>query len=131
MLFTSMFTYRNENAFSKALITSMKNKGIFAQRIESGLTGRGIPDIYAIVGRTPVWIELKRVHKKCQRYEIIPWRPGQQAWLNKVTALGQQAITLCCFDDCIVKIKHDIIYKQDVVDTSYCEMFYSLKEVLK
>lgn len=125
-----MFSYKNEAAFSKALVTTMRNKGIFVQRIESGTTGKGIPDIYAIVGRTPIWIELKRVRHNKSRYEVIPWRPGQQAWLNDVVARGQQAITLCCFNDCIVKIRHDLIYKQNVVDTLCCDTFYTLREVI-
>lgn len=126
-----MFTYRNENAFSKALIGAMRNKGIFVQRIESGSTGRGIPDIYAIVQNNAIWIELKRVRHKMRRYEEIPWRPGQQSWLNSVFERGQAAITLCCFDDCIIKVTHDIIYKNNVVDTKYCASFYTLKDVLK
>lgn len=125
------FTYRNENAFSKAIVAAMKAKGMFVQRIESGLTGKGIPDIYAIQGDTPVWIELKRVHHDMRHLEVIPWRPGQQAWLNGVSTRKQCAITLCCFDDCILKIPHDILYHQDIVDTEYCHAYYSIKELLK
>lgn len=127
-----MFTYRNENAFSKALVAAMKAKGIFVQRIESGTTGRGIPDIYAIVENQAIWIELKRVHHNMGRYEEIPWRPGQQSWLSDVTNRKQLAITLCCFDDCIVKITHERMYLHNVVDTSYCAgTYYSIKDVLK
>lgn len=126
-----MFKYRNENAFSKALVAAMKGKGIFVQRIESGSTGRGIPDIYAIIQNKAVWIELKRVHHNMQRYEEIPWRPGQQSWLTEVYNRNQAVITLCCFDDCILKILHDRVYMRNVVDTSDCEAFFSLKDVLK
>lgn len=125
-----MFTYRNEAAFSKALVTAMRNKGIFVQRIESGSTGRGVPDIYCIIGETPLWIELKRVRRNSTRYVEVPWRPGQQAWLNEVTRRGQLAFTLCCFNNCIVKIPHDIIYKQNVVDLFRMETFSTLKDVL-
>lgn len=126
-----LFTYRNEAAFSKALVSAMRSKGIFVQRIESGSTGRGVPDIYAIIGTTPIWIELKRVRHISKRFEEIPWRPGQQAWLTDVTHRGQQAITLCCFDDCIVKIKHETIHLQNVIDLEMCDIYYTLKEVLQ
>lgn len=126
-----MFTYKSEAAFSKALCSAMKNKGIFVQRIESGLTGRGIPDIYAIVGNTALWIELKRIKHNCGRYEAIPWRPGQQAWLTDVYKRGQQAITLCCFNDCILKIVHETVYFQNVVDIKMHKVYYSIKDLLK
>lgn len=127
----ALFTYRNEAAFSKALVTAMRNRDIFVQRIESGSTGRGVPDIYAIIGTTPVWIELKRVRHTSQRFEEIPWRPGQQSWLMDVTRRGQQAITLCCFDDRIVKISHKNLHLHNVVDIEMWDSYYTLKEVLQ
>ena len=118
-----MLTYRNEAAFSKALVTAMRNKGIFVQRIESGETGKGIPDLFVITKKVPMWIELKRVHGACHRdYVEIPWRPGQQAWLNDVTKRGMACMTLACFDDGIIKIKHDRIYNKNLVGT--CDMQY-------
>lgn len=126
-----MIKYRNEAAFSKALVAAMRSKGYFVQRIESHETGRGIPDIYVIIGNQALWIELKRVHKPSSRYITIPWRPGQQAWLTDVVKRGQEAITLCAMDDCIVKIKHDVIHFQNVVDINNCETFASIKEMLQ
>lgn len=111
-----MLTYRNEAAFSKALVTAMRNKGIFVQRIESGETGKGIPDLFIITKRTPVWIELKRVHGTCsnKQYVEIPWRPGQQAWLNDVQSRGVCCMTLACFDDGILKIQAGIYHENRV-----------------
>lgn len=105
-----MLTYRNEAAFSKALVTAMRNKGIFVQRIESGETGKGIPDLFVITKGTPMWIELKRVHGTCSNKSFveIPWRPGQQAWLNDVQSRGVCCMTLACFDDGILKIQAGI-----------------------
>lgn len=125
-----MFTYRTENAFSKALVTSLKNKGAFVQRIESGGTGRGIPDLYCIIKGKAVWIELKRVHHKASEYEAIPWRPGQQGWLNDVVNRGQRAMTFCCFDDGIACIPHNRIYMQNVVDISEVDFFTTLPRLL-
>lgn len=119
-----MLTYRNEAAFSKALVTAMRNKGIFVQRIESGETGKGIPDLFVITHKTPMWIELKRVHDTCSsKFAVqIPWRPGQQAWLNDVQSRGVMTMTLACFNDGIVMIKHDRIYEKNLVGA--CDMHY-------
>lgn len=105
-----MLTYRNEAAFSKALVTAMRAKGIFVQRIESGETGKGIPDLFIITKGTPMWIELKRIHTTCsgKPFLEIPWRPGQQAWLNDVQSRGVTCMTLACFNDGIVKIRAGI-----------------------
>lgn len=126
-----MFTYRNENAFSKAFVDALKKKGAFVQRIESGLTGRGIPDLYCIIKNKAVWIELKRVHHKMSRYEVIPWRPGQQSWLTDVYNREQRVLTLCCFDDVICCATHERAYMQNVVDTSTCDCFFTLKDLIK
>ena len=126
-----MLTYRNEAAFSKALVTAMRNKGIFVQRIESGETGKGIPDLFVITKKVPMWIELKRIHGACHRdYVEIPWRPGQQAWLNDVTKRGMKCMTLACFDDGILMIFHDTIWNKNLVPVQACGFYPSIKELL-
>lgn len=126
-----MLTYRNEAAFSKALVTAMRNKGIFVQRIESGETGKGIPDLFVITKGVPMWIELKRVHGACHRsYVEIPWRPGQQAWLNDVTKRGMKCMTLACFDDGILMIEHYTIWNKNLVPVQVCGYYPSIKELL-
>lgn len=126
-----MLTYKNEAAFSRSLVSAMRNKGIFVQRIESGETGKGIPDIYAIVGTQAIWIELKRVHHSIHAWEKIPWRPGQQAWLHEVWKRGQLSMTLCCFDDAILRIHHKDIYKNDMVNTLLHPRYKTLASLLK
>lgn len=128
-----MLTYRNEAAFSKALCTAMRAKGIFVQRIESGETGKGIPDLFVITKGTPMWIELKRVHSTCsgKAYVEVPWRPGQQAWLNDVQKRGMLTITLACFDDEILMIYHKGIWNKNLVPLQLCKHFGSIKELLK
>lgn len=130
-----MFTYRNEAAFSKAFVTAMRNKGWFIQRIESGETGKGIPDIFAISPtRIPMWIELKREHTTCSGKSAVEihWRPGQQAWLTDVDRRGMLTFTIACFDDGILQISHNHIYTQNLVPAGYGEVvFYkSMKELL-
>lgn len=119
-----MYNYKNEAAFSKALVAHLRKQNWFIQRIETGSTGRGVPDIYAIApDGTAVWIELKRVHKTAKgRHSLdIPWRPGQQAWLNTVQKMYRQNVcTLVACDDCILKIVHYKIYKNDCVPLCEC-----------
>ena len=108
---SKVLSYRNEAAFSKALVTAMRAKGIFVQRIESGETGKGIPDLFIITKGVPMWIELKRIHGSCHKECLeMPWRPGQQAWLNDVQSRGVTCMTLACFDDGIVRIQAGIYH---------------------
>ena len=127
-----MLTYRNEAAFSKALVTAMRNKGIFVQRIESGETGKGIPDLFVITKGTPMWIELKRIHDTCsnKRYVEIPWRPGQQAWLYDVRARGVSTMTLACFDDGILRIPHTAIWGKNLAPTELCDYYKDIRSLL-
>jgi hypothetical protein len=126
-----VFKYTNEAAFSKAVCAHLRKQGWFIQRIETGSTGRGVPDIYAIAPEgTAMWLELKRVHKtaKGRHYLDIPWRPGQQAWLYTVSKVYKQnAYTLCACDDCILKISHFKIYKNDCVILNECGKIPSIR----
>lgn len=113
-----MLTYRNEAAFSAALVKALRAKGWFIQRIESGQMGKGIPDIFAISPtHIPMWLELKREHDTCGgKYAVeVHWRPGQQAWLTDVNHRGVFTYTLACFNDGILQIPHNRIYEQNLV----------------
>lgn len=123
--------YKNEAAFSKALCQALRKHNYFVQRIESGTTGKGIPDIYCISNKgKDIWLELKRVHKNCtNNTEIIPWRPGQQAWLNEATRRGVACLTLACFDNCILAIPHAIIYVRNTVDIRLCKRFKNINAI--
>lgn len=127
-----MLSYRNEAAFSKALVTAMRNKGIFVQRIESGETGKGIPDLFVITKGIPMWIELKRVHGACsnKRYVEVPWRPGQQAWLYDVRSRGVATMTLACFDDGILRIPHTAIWGKNLVPPALCDYYKDIRSLL-
>lgn len=110
----------------------MRAKGIFVQRIESGETGKGIPDLFVITKGTPMWIELKRVHDICshKRYVEIPWRPGQQAWLYDVRARGVATMTLACFNDGILRIPHTAIWGKNLVPTELCDYYKDIRSLL-
>lgn len=128
-----MLTYRNEAAFSRALCAAMRAKGIFVQRIESGETGKGIPDLFVITKGTPMWIELKRVHDTCGRKPVleVPWRPGQQAWLNDVQSRGVTCMTLVCYDDGIIKIQAGIYHENRVpMGFGFTKYYRDIKDLL-
>lgn len=129
-----MLSYRNEAAFSKALVTAMRNKGIFVQRIESGETGKGIPDLFVITKGVPMWIELKRIHGRIPAntglYVTIPWRPGQQAWLNDVQSRGIRCLTLACFDNGILQITHERIWAENEVMVGLTQYYKDIRSLL-
>lgn len=128
-----MTNYRNEAHFSKALLGYLKKHNWFVQRIESGTTGRGIPDVYAISpDGQAMWLELKRVHSvlKGKDRAVIPWRPGQQAWLRMVDKLKQTVYTIAAFDDCFLLIPHHCIWSNDVAIVSKCHKFWHFKDLV-
>lgn len=66
------------------LIRDNSPKGIHWQRIESGMTASGIPDLNGCFQGTEVWVELKMV-----RGNQLGLRPMQRAWLfNRAIAGG-------------------------------------------
>lgn len=127
------FNYRNEAAFSAAFVKHLRRYNWIVQRIESGTTGRGIPDIYAVSPKgNAFWFELKREHGIWNGMAQIHWRPGQQAWLSGITKYKQRAFTIACFDNVIVVIRHHKTYKNDVVNgCDVAEFWYSWKDVVR
>lgn len=129
-----MINYRNEAAFSKALVTALRNKGWFVQRIESGETGKGIADIYTISPTgVAMWLELKRVHMNIPskiNFVDIPWRPGQQAWLSVLHTYKQKVFTLACFDNGILRIPHHTVWQQNLVLIDECTYFKDVRSLV-
>jgi hypothetical protein len=104
--------YRNERAFSKALCTKLTEHGIFYQRIESGGTSAGIPDLYVRSLNVNRWLELKCIPTASINDEsiIVPWRPGQKAWaLKYLKASWEYVLTLCAVKDGFILIRMDTI----------------------
>lgn len=129
-----MINYRNEAAFSKALVTALRNKGWFVQRIESGETGKGIADIYTVSPTgVAMWLELKRVHMNIPskiNFVDIPWRPGQQAWLSVLHTYKQKVFTLACFDNGILRIPHYTVWQQNLVLIDECTYYKDIRSLL-
>lgn len=126
---------RNEAAFSTALVKVLKEKKWFVQRIESGITGRGIPDLYTVSpSGTAIWIELKRIHLRVYSrkpaFINVTWRPGQQNWLNRVHRHGQKAMTVIAFDDCIGVVHAGQRYEKNTVPTSNIAFYKDIRELV-
>lgn len=114
--------YRNEAAFSRAFTEALRRRKWFIQRIESGTTGKGIPDIYAIspFHWQSMWFELKREHTLfvTSGPNIVHWRPGQQAWMHEVSKYGIPCQTVVAFDNAVVVVPHWEVpyFKGNVID---------------
>jgi Holliday junction resolvase len=66
------------------------------QRIETGLTGAGVPDVNGCLDGKEVWVELKRVKGR-----QIGLRPMQIAWLATRTKYGGRCYVLAKKDKTI------------------------------
>ena len=66
------------------------------QRIETGITGAGVPDVNGCLDGKEVWVELKRVKGR-----QIGLRPMQIAWLATRTKYGGRGYVLAKKDKTI------------------------------
>ncbi len=91
-----------EAEWSKYVTTRLRNAAWFVQRIESGTTGRGIPDIFVVSpDNKAFWIENKILpgipeDKLALGAPVkikLPYRPGQISWHEQVY-LATPVITL-------------------------------------
>ena len=65
-------------------------KEVHWQRIETGMTGSGVPDVNGCAKGKEFWIELKEVHSG----NSLTLRPMQVAWLSKRAMNGGQVFVL-------------------------------------
>ena len=65
-------------------------KHIHLQRIETGMTGAGVPDVNGCGKGKEFWIELKEIHSGNQ----LTLRPMQISWLAKRASHGGQVFVM-------------------------------------
>ena len=65
-------------------------KGVHLQRIETGMTGAGVPDVNGCGWGKEFWIELKEIHSG----NSLTLRPMQVSWLVKRAQHGGQVFVL-------------------------------------
>jgi hypothetical protein len=130
--------YNSEAGFSSALLTALKAKAkrLLIQRIESGETARGIPDLYIRNKKREYWIELKNV--KCMsvydNHWIIPWRPGQKAWaIAYARASGLSSYTIVALKDgyLIISMDPSQRFNHNMVYTTQCIRMTTLQDVVQ
>lgn len=111
--------YRNEAQFSRALMKILRLRVPLIQRIESGLTGAGIPDIWLRWVSTEMWVELKNdpYHSILKGPWVVSWRKGQQAWAQDYRlSCGRITYTVVALCDGFVVIPMNKRYVNNVVE---------------
>lgn len=130
--------YKSEAAFSSALCKMLTAHGVWHQRIESAITGRGIPDLYIRKPAREWWVELKNI-KTASVYDeviVVPWRQGQQAWAQEYLRYsgGLCSYTIAALKDGYIVIPMTRVFKKNGVsmktDLSFrCTKLNDLLEV--
>jgi hypothetical protein len=123
---------RREDAFRNRIVPKMEARGIMVQRIESNLTGSGIPDLYC-VHKTPHvrWVELKAVNTRMPQDVVgVPWRAAQKAWATELYVHSNKkdtVYTFCDFIDCLLVVRMDRVFNRygDVyIEKDRCYAYY-------
>jgi hypothetical protein len=126
--------YSSESAFSSALLNALKAKAkrLLIQRIESGETARGIPDLYLRNNKREYWIELKNIHQLVNSTAWkIPWRPGQQTWASQYKRYsGNYTYTIAALQDGYIIIPMNNMYKDNIVYRQQCIRMTKLGDVV-
>jgi len=98
----------------KKMYEKMKAKfpNVFLQRIESGRTGLGIPDIaYTVSEKKSGWIESKVVKRFPKTGVVkVPFRPGQYSWITRYCCFSQKVFLFLWVQDKLYVMKGDEIF---------------------
>jgi len=89
---------------------------IHLQRIETGMTGAGVPDVNGCAKGKEFWIELKEIHSG----NALTLRPMQISWLAKRASFGGQVFVMARKND-EIKLFHidSLTGIQDLVKGGY------------
>lgn len=138
------FLFKNENSFCNYIKKYLLDYFGMVQRIESGSTARGIPDLYIV--DIDQWVELKCQNDLSLQDDkwTIDWRAGQQAWAaqyymakeklykvygNRVNS-NRYTVTLVAMKDCIALIKMKMVFdnntiRKDIAKESFLISFFN------
>ena len=67
-------------------------------RIESPISGNGIPDVYYRSTYYEGWIELKQLQQRKTHWKV-PFQPGQFAWLQRYHVLNGHSSLVATIDE--------------------------------
>ena len=125
--------YKSEQAFSKALMIRLSKQYSCINRIESGTTGLGIPDIYLRARGREYWIELKNDPRQIlnQMYYHFDWRKGQQAWhLGYYKACGLSVVNILAVRDGFVIYELKQHHPKGIVPFGKCYTMDSMVDIM-
>ena len=129
-----------EKDFAKYIMTKLKNEGTDCTRIETGSTTNGMPDLWIQVSDDDYFIELKNIHHDLPAIcdievasEIIPWRPGQQAWALRYKAHHKSKCswTVVGMNDGVIFIRMEKHFENDLIKYRDPCIFFFKKSTLK
>ena len=91
-------------------------KQIHLQRIETGMTGAGVPDVNGCAKGKEFWVELKEIHSGNK----LTLRPMQISWLAKRASHGGQVFVMARKND-EIKLYHidSLTGIKDLVNEGY------------
>ena len=111
--------YKTEHEFSKSFSDRLVKAGLMVTRIESHVTGNGIPDMFVCGRGLDTWLELKNDLKLSIKDKQIKvaWRPGQIAWMYTYFQkhMFKNCLTLVAASDCIFIIPMISAFKDHIV----------------
>jgi penicillin-binding protein-related factor A (putative recombinase) len=86
------------------------------QRIETGMTGAGVPDVNGCAKGKEFWVELKEIHSGNK----LTLRPMQISWLAKRASHGGQVFVMARKDN-EIKLYHidSLTGIQELVETGF------------
>lgn len=89
-----------ETPMFKEFNTKLKSMPIIIEKIESGSTTIGLPDIHCRTAYQDIWIESKELKRWPKNPQITlkpDWRPGQLKWLRAYKNLGGAALVMITY----------------------------------
>ena len=98
------------------LLITENLKQIHLQRIETGMTGAGVPDVNGCAKGKEFWVELKEIHSGNK----LTLRPMQISWLAKRASHGGQVFVMARKND-EIKLYHidSLTGIKDLVNEGY------------
>ena len=125
--------YNTEHDFSKSLSDKLAKARLMVTRIESHITGNGIPDMFVCGRGLDTWLELKNDPKLSITDKVIKvaWRPGQIAWMYTYFKKHgtKNCLTLVAASDGIFIIPMTETFKDHVVYNPQSISYEDLKWV--
>lgn len=89
-----------ETPMFKEFRNKLKTMPIVVEKIESGSTTIGLPDIHCRTAYHDLWIESKELKRWPKNPQITlkpDWRPGQLNWINSYKKLGGKVFLMITY----------------------------------